>query len=249
MKHLKSFNEELKSSVYKDAARKLTKLGHTKRAEKLTGWSDTVFEKECYQNWKKMVEDFSIDGTYKFKFKRGGVTEIEDDFYLYISFDDYATKDSFDNGGNGSRPSGYISFYLGVIPTTEESYYECKEKLGIDFRTGYFWGAIVSIPYRIEDNQIIFSKMEVDSYDEDSQAGYFSISDRKTSVRLKTQFWEIFSGKEDYPSGYSDESSMKRKIEKTMNEIPGLSDRDIKYDSNQVSNMLRTMSVNHLYKE
>lgn len=42
MKYLKRFNEELSPRIYKSAARKLDKLGHSDRAKELKDWSNKI---------------------------------------------------------------------------------------------------------------------------------------------------------------------------------------------------------------
>lgn len=46
MKHLKGFNEELKSSTYKSAASKLKVLGHNRRSGVVGNWADLVQSRE-----------------------------------------------------------------------------------------------------------------------------------------------------------------------------------------------------------
>jgi hypothetical protein len=242
MKHLKKFNEELKSAVYHRASLRLGKLGHTARQKRLQDWSKVTKEREDYEKWKKNIENFSIDGTYRFQFITGDTT-LEDDFYINLFFDDYILADSVSdiNGVIG----GYISFMIGIIPTDEASKDDCKRNLNVDYNNGHFWGGLLSIPFKVEDDRINYTGLFIDSYDE-SQAGIFRIADRKTAVKLRKQIWEIFSGREKYPSGYTDESDMKKKIEKTFDDITLLRD---KFNSEDLANFIKSVSVNNLYKE
>ena len=45
MKHLRKFNEELKSSTYASAATKLKNMGHIRRAGELEQWTKEVVNK------------------------------------------------------------------------------------------------------------------------------------------------------------------------------------------------------------
>lgn len=42
MKFIKKFNEELNPSTYRSAARKLKKLGHEKRSDRIEKWTEEV---------------------------------------------------------------------------------------------------------------------------------------------------------------------------------------------------------------
>ena len=59
MKYLKRFNEELNSSTYNSAARKLTKLGHTDRAAELKSWAQETERKEELIKWKQEIQTYS----------------------------------------------------------------------------------------------------------------------------------------------------------------------------------------------
>jgi hypothetical protein len=63
MRHLKKFNE-LKSSTYGSASKKLGDLGHTRRSAELRKWSDATYEKEKLKEINARRIMYSKHGSY-----------------------------------------------------------------------------------------------------------------------------------------------------------------------------------------
>ena len=65
MKYLKRFNEELRPRTYLSAAKKLTAIGHTDRANTLKDWANETEKREEIAKWKEQLQNYSPFGIYK----------------------------------------------------------------------------------------------------------------------------------------------------------------------------------------
>ena len=112
MKYLKKFNEGLRPQTYMSAARKLDKLGHTDRANALKDWSKETEKKEEMIKWQDHIQDYAQFGTFKLTIKNTETNEtLTGDFHLDVNFDDLSFSD---------EPESGITFFLGLIPTSED---------------------------------------------------------------------------------------------------------------------------------
>ena len=59
MKYLKRFNEELRPRTYLSAAKKLTTIGHTDRANTLKDWANETEKREEITKWKERLQEYS----------------------------------------------------------------------------------------------------------------------------------------------------------------------------------------------
>ena len=97
MKYLKRFNEELKPSTYMSAAKKLTAIGHTGRAEELKDWAEETEKREEVTKWKERLQDYGPFGTFKVNIVNPETEEkFTGDFYLDVNFDELGFEDNFE---------------------------------------------------------------------------------------------------------------------------------------------------------
>jgi hypothetical protein len=202
MKHLKKFNEELEPSTYLTASRKLKKLGHERRSKSLEDWGRAAEKRVSMEKWKKKIQEYSPWGKSTFKFMLGKKEEFRGDFYLILTFDDYAHFDSIPHMKETSK--GYfsfnINFALGLIPADEETLQKCISKFPDPyFGNGFFWGNWVNINYKVENEKLSFSGVSYNPYDE-GQAFSPELVDRRGALTLKKSLMDCLDEDVDYPS-------------------------------------------------
>ncbi len=106
MKHLKRFNEELRTYTYKKAAKKLAEIGHVNRAKSMENYvkkkeeeERLKSEKESIDRWEKNVSEYSkfgklkIDVFEKHETGRWMNGKMSGYFYPVLTFD----RDSFED--------------------------------------------------------------------------------------------------------------------------------------------------------
>ena len=230
MKYLKKFNEELRSQVYKNAARKLKQIlkekpalgkaiGAEERANKLELYSKDVQEKKDIENWKKEVEEFSKYGEFNIEMSIPGTKSIKPkvySFYLDIVTEIEQMIDSWDDEDPDNRELTF-GFCVGLIPKTIEDREEIKMNFNSEFWNGHTWGLWIYPTYKVLNSEVTFKGLTI--YDYDSSPNH-QIADRKTAVALKRLLVNIFDPTFDYPSGYKDITNMYDKIEQSA--IQGL---------------------------
>jgi hypothetical protein len=134
MKHLRKFNEELKSSTYASAAAKLKDMGHIRRSGEMEEWTKEVQNKEKDARELQHYNEFKHDVPFKINLVKSvwdsGSKSRKDeimmggDFYLKVSFDyDWARDqyhDNVDEDGTAEYAQ-YMPFEIGIMPADEES--------------------------------------------------------------------------------------------------------------------------------
>ena len=150
MKHLKRFNEELRTYTYKKAAKKLAEIGHVNRAKSMENYvkkkeeERLKSEKESIDRWEKNVSEYSkfgklkIDVFEKHETGRWMNGKMSGYFYPVLTFD----RDSFEDSmyeytrpnpkkvGNYTQSSEeksfpqdfneVVSLSLGLVPVEDE---------------------------------------------------------------------------------------------------------------------------------
>ena len=238
MKYLKRFNEELRPQTYMSAARKLDKLGHTDRSNALKDWAREIESREEMDKWRKNIEEYSPFGVFKMIIKNGDGETITGDFYLDINFDDMAFLDEPENG---------ITFFLGLIPTSEELINKYKELCqDCYFGNGFFWGKIFILKYNIVDERVEFNKWELFDYDSD-MSGEISFADRASANKFKNLLIKMTTDSDlRYPSGYSDHIEVWDKLTASiLGEASFASDYG--FELEDIAKYIRTISPNLLY--
>lgn len=246
MEHLKLF-EEISSTTLRSAARKLKKLQHLQRVKSLEDYAKIKEREEILQKWQKRIEDYSPEGKFKFRIHTGEISNpvvIEDDFYLYLSVQELDTLESVDEE-DSPNIKGIIRFETGIIPKNREVLDKIESSCENPFfYNGFFWSGSITLYYTYNIDTKEFSFVDFDSY-QSGDIGQVIIADRKSAVKLRKLFVEIFTGKETYPSGYTDISDMKKKVEDIM--IRKLNIEGFK--SEYISEFFNKISVNVLYKD
>ena len=255
MKYLKRFNEELTPRVYMSAAKKLTNLGHTDRANVLKDWANETEKREEMVKWKERLQSYSPFGIYKVNVVNpesgGKMGKFTADFYLDLSFDELVFEDNFEfekqkdpNNVNGVS----IFFFVGLIPTSEEVLKKCEEVMPEpEFGNGMYWGMSCGIDFKVQSGEVILEKFALDDYDE-NLSGNISFADRASAGKFKNLLKSIFSNPDlNYPSGYTDVEYMYQKLEQVILVQQGFSS-DYGFELKNVADFINTQSPNTMYK-
>jgi len=234
MKYLKKFNEELRSQVYKNAARKLKQILKEKpalgkaikaeeRANKLEIHSKDIEDRRDIESWKKEVEQFSKYGEFNIEMSIPGsglkppaIKPKVYSFYLDIVPEIEQMIDSWDEEDPDNRELTF-GFCAALIPKTIEDREEIKMNFNNDFWNGHTWGFWIYPTYSVLNSEITFKGLTI--YDYDSSPNH-QIADRKTAVSLKRLLVNIFDPIFDYPSGIKNIPNMYDMIEQSA--IQGL---------------------------
>ncbi len=195
-------NEELKSSTYKAAADKLTKLGHIKRPEELMKWHEITKQKEADALKLKTLNDCKQLGVYELSMsytKGGQQFSYKGDFYINIYFDDYNLQDQYPEWKEGDS-NLWINFGFGVIPVNEDGQKFCTEVIEpivglsgdkITYWLGAFW---LNLSRGIDPSrETIKLNPEGKGYFEEYE-GRWHLSNRASAIRFKDTLFKIFNG-------------------------------------------------------
>lgn len=252
MKYLKRFNEELRPRTYLSAAKKLTDIGHTDRANTLKDWAEQTERREEITKWKEKLQEYSPFGAYKVNVVNPETEEkFTADFALDINFDELSFEDSFEyeKEKDPNNVSGVnIFFFIGLIPTSEEILKKCEEIMPEpEFGNGMYWGMSCGIDFKVQNGQVILDKFTLEDYDE-NLSGNVSFADRSSANKFKTLLKNIFSNPElNYPSGYTDVEYMYQKLEQVILIRQGFSS-DYGFELKQAADFINTQSPNTMYK-
>jgi len=252
MKYLKRFNEELKPRTYLSAAKKLTAIGHTDRANALKDWAGETEKREEITKWKEQLQNYSPFGIYKMNVVNPETGEkLTADFALDVNFDELAFEDSFEyeKEKDPNNVSGVnIFFFIGLIPTSEELIKKCEEIMPEpEFGNGMFWGMCFGIDFKVQNGEVIFDKFSLDDYD-DNLSGNVSFADRASAGKFKNLLKSIFTNPDlNYPSGYTDADSLYQKLEQVILVQQGFSS-DYGFELKNVADFINTQSPNTMYK-
>ena len=250
MKHLKKFNEELEPSTYLTASRKLKKLGHERRAKSLEDCGRAAEKRVSMEKWKKNIQEYSQWGKATFKFMLGNKEEFRGDFYLILTFDDYAHFDSIPYMKETSK--GYfnfnINFALGLIPADEETLQKCISKFPDPyFGNGFFWGNWVNIKYKVENEKLSFSGVSYNAYDE-GQTLSPELVDRRGALTLKKSLMACLDEDVDYPSSDDRYQTMHDLVFRCICQQCELL-VDYNLDMEKMLNDVKGYSHNHFFKD
>lgn len=252
MKYLKRFNEELKPRTYLSAAKKLTAIGHTDRANALKDWAGETEKREEITKWKEQLQNYSPFGIYKVNVVNPESGEMfTADFALDINFDELAFEDNFEyekqkDPNNVNEVS--IFFFVGLIPTSEELIKKCEEIMPEpEFGNGMYWGMCFGIDFKVQNGEVILDKFRLDDYD-DNLSGNVSFADRASAGKFKNLLKSIFTNPDlNYPSGYTDAASLYEKLEQVILIRQGFSS-DYGFELKNVADFINTISPNTMYK-
>lgn len=207
MKYLNRYNEELKSSTYKSAADKFTKLGHTKRAGQLMQHHEKSLLREEIETWKKQVQTYSKYGTIKVTIENKSLeTNNEEEFYFcfYPWLDSYREETArLVRGTQGDNWEIITSIYLEMwlIPKTEEQLYRIKEDWRRNFTGLGFQTNTLRIDFKLEPNNFNIYNHKF-YYNDGGFPSYINIkiADRPSAGRVKILLKKFFSDSSiEYP--------------------------------------------------
>lgn len=240
MRYLK-YNEELKSDIYKSAADKLSKLGHTSRANKLQLHHKDTLKKEIIADWEKHVETYSKYGKIKVLIKKNSSVEYirsEEEVYFcfYPYLDPYNSDTHFltlqDTRSIKVNELGWninteIYFEMWIIPQTREQFDRINRLLEPDsdptfgFQTNKF-----RINLELEPNHFEFNDELSTFYFNDggfSSDVKVSLADRPSAGRVKILLKKFFADSSiEYPIPFEDKTMYRTLLSKLLAE-PGIS--------------------------
>lgn len=240
MKYLKRFNEELKSSTYMSASRKLKKMGHHDRAEELKDWAIETERKEEMVKWERNLNIYKPFGTFKMNIKNPETGEaFIGEFYLDIHLDCDAFSD---------YPEGGFTHFIGITPTSKETIDKCNKMMpDAEMGNGFYWSNVFTLNYEIVNDKVEFTKFELDNYDE-YLSGEVSFADRASANKFKNLMIKIYSDpKLGYPSGYTDVTDMYEKLSLCILSENSFSS-DYGFELENIAEYIKTISPNLLYK-
>jgi hypothetical protein len=238
MRYLK-YNEELKSKTYKDAADKLSRLGHHKRASVLHKHSEDTIKKEAITNWERHVETYSKYGKIKVLIQ-GKDLETEEEvyfcFYPYLEpYKDetrFLTKDDPRsvklNDLGWKIEAAPIHFEMWLIPQTREQFERMNDLLQPDyyeptfgFQTNTFYISLELEPNHFDFNDVRYSFY----YDDGSFAAGTKVflADRPSAGRIKILLKKFFSDSSiNYPVDTKEKTMYRTLLSQVLAE-PGIS--------------------------
>ena len=251
MKYLKKFNEELKPGTYFSAARKLSKID-AGRSAKLKEWGQKMETREELQKWKESLQVHSPFGIFKITVKNPKTGKnFTADFAIEFNFDELAFEDSYEyekEQSEGDILDLNIPFFIGIIPTSEETMNLCNEIMPeAEFGNGFYWGMFLSLGFDIIGGKVQFKKFELDSYDS-GLSGEVSLADRASAGKFKTLLLNIFSNPNfNYPSGYTDVEYLYQKLEQVIC-IQQAFSSEYGFELKDVADFINQQSPNTMYK-
>lgn len=215
MKHIKRFNEELDSSTYRRAAKALSALKHTKRANKLEKHSNIMSELNKLNKLVKDLKKYTPYGIFDAGSSEG--SKLKEQFALVMWYDDWSFDDSFNDYRSEYSDTFCIRISTGFLPILEQGeeerikdYYSQMsgdvhtdnfiEKLqdmedttigricsyfGEDFWSA-FNGPSIYVNMLIENNKIVIKSINIDEDGENA----FDILGRKSGIQFKNYYLE-----------------------------------------------------------
>lgn len=256
MKHLRRFNEELNSSTYMRASRKLQKIvkddprlaksiNAAERADKLKSHAGDMEMRESIDKWKRKVDQYSKFGTFKFDIYSPGSDQdsYTGDFYIEIC-PEFTDLQEFWHDEEQDNRTISIRFAVGLIPTSEDYIKAISDNFeDLDFYNGFFWGFWFSVDYTVVNGSTSFSKIQLDNYDE--SIAEVQISDMRTRQQLKKMFMGIFEQNSDLNNSSKDASNLYELVEReVIQELELYSDYGI--DQDRIVTDLRKIPASHL---
>lgn len=244
MKYLKRFNEELNPQTYRNAARKLKKMGHEGRADSLNQWADKVEQTGEIKKWEDNLPKYSEFGIFKLKITNPETNEsFTGDFALDIFFDSDAFVDTHDESVGGS-----FVFFINMLPTSKELMDKCESLMPCaELNGGGYPGIIFGIDYSIKDDTVKFDKWALDPYDE-SLSGFVTFVDRSSANKFKSLFKKILTDSSlQYPSGYRNADKIYDVLERSIL-IENSFSIDYGFSLEDLANYIGGINVNELYK-
>lgn len=219
MKYLKRFNEELNPNVYKNAAKKLDKIGHKRRAKSLTEWAE-VMQKRKDEEYENEIRErlsqfpvFEIDvrtDSWSKGSTRHGDSVFTGNFYIDFSFEPDMFNDQLWEVVSGSKPFRYplnLHFDFSIYPADEEtksnleSLHNDGKWIGADEPYhNIYYGTWLYLKLSEKDKSIDESFIN-GGYDmglEQRERDVFLLANRREALKFKRLLIDAFEGKNDF---------------------------------------------------
>lgn len=211
MKYLKRFNEELKSSTYKSAGDKFTKMGHTRRGGELLDYAQQVELKEKSQKLIEAQNENKEFGLFDITMKSGYGSNQKDlfsgKFYLQMCLESDWFKDQrVDWLAEGMDWSLGLAMEFAIIPADDETLkmIETSQDKDIEyFRNNSMYD------YRYWTNRLWVTLFEKDMQPafiagvggfEDRDKDRFVFNSRSDAMRFKKLLADTLEGKSTWGS-------------------------------------------------
>ena len=211
MRYLKKINEYLKSSTYRSASDRLTKMGHKRRGAELSDYANEI---EMQEN--KVLLDSQEDskdfGLFDLTIKRGfGSNQIEifsGKFYLQMCLESDWFRDQLcDWLSDDMNGSIGIAMEFAIIPADVETFKiieESEDKYIVYFRNNSSWG-----DYKYWTNRLwitLFDKNAEPAFrcgvagfeSRDNYTFYFN--SRRDTMKFKKLLYETLAGESNWSS-------------------------------------------------
>ena len=268
MKYIKSFNEELRPYIYKNAADKLrTTYGHHKRADKLDAYSNELYNKETLKKIDANRQRCSKYGSFKGKLKVQtrdrnwrviSDTTIEGNFYISLWFDDEWFTDIIQESwiAEGFQYACALPFDFDIIAADEETQQKIDET-GCEQNDGLIYCNRLEMSYitRQPDQDYIVDPKGFAFYDRDQDTAFY-FSNRTDALRFKKLFVAAILGENDFGVDHTwiKHSTLKEHIKATLEKQDCVTDDgelmiNPEEDLIKLQNSAKLMSLNILYRE
>ncbi len=237
MKYLKRFNEELKSSTYLSASRKLIKFGNEtsiKRADALKDWAIETEKKEAMVKWEENVKEYSKFGAIKCKVNNDTI-----DFYCNLTFDGFGFEENLQSNRE-EDPDNFKSniFFFGwLIPATKEGVEKSLESIDAEwFDNGAFQAFYLSIDFTVENGVVTFNNLIYDKEDEVN----INLTSNAAS-KVLNMIYKIFNDRNfNYPSSDTRYENEYQSLNATICMENGFSS-DYGFELNDVAEYVKTV--------
>jgi hypothetical protein len=187
-----TIKEELSPSTYLSAAEKLKKLGHKKRPESLTLWSEEIKKRERDAKIARTISEAKKLGIYNFNF-----VDFSADCYLFLTFADYDFPEMMDEYNSGSRNNIWLRFMMSFIPADEESFEKMMKKFKNyqNAQDGKFHlqDIVVNLTEGTDPDDDL--KPSGSLYFEDFDFTNFKLTSRRDAVKFKKMIIDLFETK------------------------------------------------------
>ena len=115
MKYIKKFNE-LKTSTYVSASKKLAKIGHEDRSMNIKQHGIDMKKKNLYSNTDKLITQYAKYGIFNYK-----INDFVGNFYLKIDFLDDMFNDIYDVNDFNDNIIQTLPIAIDLIPANDET--------------------------------------------------------------------------------------------------------------------------------
>jgi len=268
MKYIKSFNEELRPHIYKNAADKLRQnYGHHKRADKLDDYANELYIKQAQERIENNRQRCSKYGTFKGKLKvqtrdQGwrvtNETTIEGNFYISLWFDDDWFKDMITESwiAEGFQYACALPFDFDIMAADEET----QQKIHNPFHEqndGLIYCNRLEMSYisRQPDQDYIVDPKGFSFYDRDQDTAFY-FSTRADALKFKRLFVGAILGENDFGVNHTwvKHATLKEHIKAALQRQDCVTDDgvlmiDPEEDLIKLQNSAKLMSLNILYKD